>query len=345
MPLSPVTAPTIRAAALLGFRRLVFDLGGDTDALLKASGIDPEALRHPDQRISYPAMITMLEDSAQVLDCPDFGLRLSAFQDIDILGPAAMIAHNSDTVGDSLDAIATFMHVHTDGAAVQLMHRREPIASLTFEVLAPGLHAQPQINELSLGIGQSLLEMLFGPGFRSNHVQFTHRRPEATRPLVRRFGSRLSFGHAVNALTFPGDRLATPIPTANPEFRDIAVNYIRDHLAGTEGNRVRRVVLLVHQLLPTGRCSLRAVSDILGLHPRTLQRELRALGTDFRSILDRARCERVTDYLANTDASLTRIAAMLGYGDQAAFNNAFKRWYRDASGYMAAAREVWVDND
>ena len=132
----------------------------------------------------------------------------------------------------------------------------------------------------------------------------------------------------MNALTFPGDRLATPIPTANPEFRDIAVNYIRDHLAGTEGNRVRRVVLLVHQLLPTGRCSLRAVSDILGLHPRTLQRELRALGTDFRNILDRARRERVTDYLANTDASLTRIAAMLGYGDQAAFNNAFKRWYR-----------------
>ena len=324
---SQVSTPTIRAAGLLGFQRLVADLGGDTDALLKAANTDPEALRYPDNRISYAAMITMLEDSARALDCPDFGLRLSGFQDIDILGPAAMIAHYSDTVGASLEAIATFMHVHTDGAAVQLLQSDENIASLTFEVLAPGLHAQPQINELSLGIGQSLLEMFFGQGFRSQYVQFTHRRPPDTRSLTRRFGPHLSFGHAVNALTFPRTRLATPIATANPEFRDIAVNYIRDHLGGTEGNRVRRVVLLVHQLLPTGRCSLQAVSDILVMHPRTLQRELRSTGVDFRRIVDRARRELVTDYLVNSDASLTRVAAMLGYGDQAAFNNAFKRWY------------------
>jgi len=324
---SKVFTPTIRAAGLLGFRRLVADMGGDTDALLRTANIDPEALKYPDNRISYAAMISMLEDAAQALDCPDFGLRLSGFQDIDILGPAAMIAHYSDKVGDSLEAIATFMHVHTDGAAVQLLRGDEPLASLTFEVLVPDLHARVQINELSLGIGQSLLEMFFGQGFRSPHVQFTHRRPRDTRPLARRFGPHLSFGHAVNALTFPSIKLATPIATANPEFRDIAVNYIRDHLGDTEGNRVRRVILLVHQLLPTGRCSLQAVSDILGLHPRTLQREMRSMGTDFRSIVDRARRELVSDYLLNSDASLTRVAAMLGYGDQAAFNNAFRRWY------------------
>jgi AraC-like DNA-binding protein len=41
----------------------------------------------------------------------------------------------------------------------------------------------------------------------------------------------------------------------------------------------------------------------------------------------RARRELVADYLINTDATLTQVAAMLGYGDQAAFNNAFRRWY------------------
>ena len=194
-------------------------------------------------------------------------------------------------------------------------------------MLIPGLHHRRQINELSVGIGQSLLEMLITPGFRCTEVRFTHRRPADLRSLHRRFGRRLSFGHTVNALTFDSAHLGNPVSTANRDFRDIAVSYVRDQLGDSHDNRVRRIILLVHQLMPTGRCSLNAVSDILGMHPRTLQRELRQRNIDFRSIVDRARRELVADYLVNTDASLTQVAAMLGYGDQAAFNNAFKRWY------------------
>jgi len=322
-----ISTGTIRAAGLLGFRRLVANIGGDADAFLNRAGIDPEALASPDNRISYAAMISLLEDCAGGLDCPDFGLRLSRYQDIDILGPAAMIAHYSDTISASLKAVATYLHVHTSGAAAQLVRQDDKYSSLTFEVLIPGLHNERQINELSVGIGQSLLEMLIGPEFRCANVRFTHRRPADLRPLSRHFGRRLSFGHTVNALTFESAHLQNPVPTANREFRDIAVAYVRDNLGAGRDNRVRRIVLLVHQLLPTGRCSLQAVSEILGMHPRTLQRELQEADIDFRGIVDRARRELVADYLVNTDASLAQIAAMLGYGDQAAFNNAFKRWY------------------
>jgi AraC-like DNA-binding protein len=318
---------TIRAAGLLGFRRLAAETGGDADSLLRTAGIDPAALSYPDNRISYAAMIRLLENCARDLRCPDFGLRLSGYQDIDILGPAAMIAHYSDTVGDSLRSIATYVYMHSPGVGVQVVRSGPDHASLTFEVLIPGLHAERQINELSLSIGQSLLEMLLGPGFRCDHVQFTHRRPDDLRTLMRRFGRNLSFARSFNALTFPAAMLARPVPTANAEFRGVALDYVRDHLGDAVENRVRRIRLLVHQLLPTGRCSLQAVSDILGTHMRTLQRELRDAGFDFRGLVDGVRRELVADYLLNTDATLTQVAAMLGYGDQAAFNTAFKRWY------------------
>lgn len=323
---------TIRAAGLLGFRRLVANLGGDAEALLTAAGIAPGALLSPDTRISYAAMIHLLENCASELACPDFGLRLSGYQDIDILGPAALIAHYSDTVGDSLKAIATFVYTHSPGVGVQVVRSDRDHASLTFEVLLPGLHAQRQINELSMGIGQSLLEMLVDPGFRCDHVQFTHRRPDDLLPLARRFGRSMSFGRSLNALTFPVAILTRPVPTANAEFRRVALDYIRDHLDDDEDNRIRRVVLLVHQLLPTGRCSLQAIAEILSMHPRTLQRELRRSAATFRIIVDRARRELVADYLLNTDATLTQVAAMLGYADQAAFNNAFRRWYGSPPG-------------
>ena len=318
---------TIRAAALLGFRRLVRDSGGDPKTFLRDSGIDPAALESPDNRISYAAMIEMLEDCAQQLDCPNFGLRLSDYQDMNILGPAALIAYYSDTVAEALRAITTYFYVHTTAAAVQLVRMDPSHTLLTFEVLIPGLHARPQINELSIGIGQSLLNLLTGPGFRSEFVQFTHSRPKDLRPLIRRFGNHLQFEQSLNSFTLPNPLLAMPVSTANPEFRKIAIDYVRDHLGGAEENRVRRVMLLVHQLLPTGRCSLQNVADVLGMHPRTLQRELRSSGAEFRGIVDRSRRELVTDYLLETRATLSQVAAMLGYGDQAAFNNAFQRWY------------------
>lgn len=311
---------------------MVCNAGAEPEKFLHAAGIDPQALDSPDNRISYAAMIKLLEDCAAGLDCPEFGLRLSRFQDIDILGPAAMIAHYSNTVGDSLKSIATYLYVHTSGAVVRLSPVNEQLTSLSFEVVLPGLHAKRQINELSIGIGQSMLEMLIAPGFRCRRIQFTHTRPENMRPLTKRFGTRVSFGHTVNAMIFESIHMKSPVATANAEFRQIAVGYIRDHLGDAEENRLRRVIMLVHQFLPTGRCSLQTVAEVLSMHPRTLQRELRRSGEEFRSIKDRVRRDLVADYLVNSDATLTQVADMLGYGDQAAFTNAFRRWYGKAPG-------------
>ena len=46
-------------------------------------------------------------------DCPDFGLRLSRWQGLDILGPIAVIARNTSTMGDGWDSIARYMYVHS----------------------------------------------------------------------------------------------------------------------------------------------------------------------------------------------------------------------------------------
>lgn len=324
----PAGDEAIRASSLLGFQPLVSQLGGDADALLRSAGIDPKSLAAPDNRISYAAMILVLEEAAERLRCPDFGLRLSAFQDIRILGPAAMIALHSDTAGQCLESIATYFYVHATGGSVNLVPSDDArFRDLTFEILIPGLHAKRQINELSLGIGQTLLEMIISPAFRSQRVQFTHRRPSDLKPLQKRFGTHLQFDCPINAIAIPQSVLGRPVASSNPEFRRVAVQYVREHISGAEHDRASRIRLLAHQLLPTGRCTLRTVCEIMAAHPRSLQRELRALGTDFRDILDRVRRELVVDYLRDTDASLGQVAAMLGYGDQAAFTNAFQRWF------------------
>lgn len=329
---------TVRAVSLLGFRELVEDLGGDADALLRSAGIDPRVLDDPENRLSYASVIGVFEDAARKLGCPDFGCRLADNQDIGILGPAAMIALNSDTVGECFEAIASYFYVHVSGGVVRLVHREDGSSDWTFEVLLPGLHAKPQINELSGVLAQQLLEMLVAPGFRSERVQFSNRRPTDIRHLRRRFGPHLHFDCAVSSIAVPAEVLARPVSSANASFRRIASQYVRDHLPHPQDDPARRVGMLVRQLLPTGRCTLEAVADVLEIHPRALQRRLRETGEDFRGIVDRVRRDLVTGYLGDTSASLGQVASMLGYGDQAAFTNAFRRWFGESPGRWRGKR-------
>lgn len=96
----------LRSTALWGYRELVRELGGDPEEFLARFGIPRGIERQDDAFISYAAFVHLLETSADELDCPDFALRLSQWQGLDILGPVAVIARNAHTVLDGWQAIA-----------------------------------------------------------------------------------------------------------------------------------------------------------------------------------------------------------------------------------------------
>jgi hypothetical protein len=88
----------IRSSVLWGYDDLVRELGGDPEHFLSRFGIPPGVENQEDAFISFDAYVRMLEASADDLRCPDFGLRLSRWQGLDILGPIAVIARNAQTL-------------------------------------------------------------------------------------------------------------------------------------------------------------------------------------------------------------------------------------------------------
>ena len=48
--------------------------------------------------------------------------------------------------------------------------------------------------------------------------------------------------------------------------------------------------------------------------------------TTFRQVLDEVRKEIAVAYLKDAEASICEIAPLLGFADQSAFKNAFKKW-------------------
>ena len=76
----------IRASAMRGYPELVRELGGDPAVFMARFGIPATAERQQDTFISFASLTRMLEATAEELRCPDFGLRLSGRQGLEILG-------------------------------------------------------------------------------------------------------------------------------------------------------------------------------------------------------------------------------------------------------------------
>jgi AraC-like DNA-binding protein len=62
------------------------------------------------------------------------------------------------------------------------------------------------------------------------------------------------------------------------------------------------------------------------MHPRTLNRRLKAESTTFRALLGNARFLVARQLLMGTNMNATRVAMALGYADLSAFTYAFRQW-------------------
>jgi Arabinose-binding domain of AraC transcription regulator, N-term len=135
----------IRATNLWGYGDLVRELGADPQPFLSRFHIPPGVENEEDAFVPYEAAARMLEASAADLGCPDFGLRLSRWQGLDILGPIAVIARNAQTLLDGLEAIARFLYVHSPALKLAVAPRTaETDFQFSYEMTEPALPYPPQ---------------------------------------------------------------------------------------------------------------------------------------------------------------------------------------------------------
>ena len=115
------------------------------------------------------------------------------------------------------------------------------------------------------------------------------------------------------------------IPEADPALYETLKTYFRLP-EGFESRFVDRIRKSIEESIKGGKPKLCQIAGILGLGDRSLQRQLRKNGVNFRKLADEIRFELATSYLKETDNGLTDIALLLGYSEVSAFNRAFKRW-------------------
>src|SRR5262249_5315496 len=134
--------------------RVVEDLkrrGVHSDDLLKEVGLKRIDVADPDARISYAAVLRLIERAATVLDGPSLGLRLCAAYEARGSGLLGFVVLNSATLKDAFDNLQRYFRVIGDGEDIEF-EQNGPHLVLRFRETDPALRGMRHNSEYMAAI-------------------------------------------------------------------------------------------------------------------------------------------------------------------------------------------------
>lgn len=318
----------LRATNLWGYSDLVRDLGGDPADLQRRFRIAVGIEQEPDAYVPFRSVASLLEATADELDCPDLGLRLSRFQGLDILGPIAVIARNAQTVLDGLTAVARYLHVHSPALRLEAVTPSTGRAvTFAYEITEPNLPRLGQSYELSMGNLARIISLLAGPDAHVDSISFLHEQIGPSSAYQEALGCAVHFNQPRCGFEVPDNLARQAIDSADAETRRIATRYLETEYLPLDATFAEQVAALSRRLLPVGHCTTEAIAEQLAMHPRTLQRRLADEGVRCQDVIDEERKRQAVRFLAEPRFSLGQISGMLGFAEQSSLNRACLRWF------------------
>ena len=320
----------VRAAALSGYQPLAQSLGLDVPALMARFELPLAALHEPDRLISYPAFINLLEASAVLGHCPDFGLRLAHVQGIGILGPIAVLLRQARNISEAIELGIRYLFVHSPALSLQLQADAEQPdrINLLLDIRQVNLAARPQIASLSLSIICQCLRQLTAERVQPLQVSLPQAQPADLAAYQRAYGCAVRFMAASASVQLLASDLEVVLGEQDPQIKKLALDYLQRYANPAPGRLRDQVKSLASSLLGSGLAGQSEIARSLALHPRTLQRRLQAEGCSFAELLDELRQEQFLALIALPNGpDLTRIAHILGYAEASVLSRSCKRWF------------------
>jgi AraC-like DNA-binding protein len=303
---------------------LVKRWGVTADALLKGSGILPEALSDPHLRIPIGIAAQHLERARALTREPALGFFLGTQMRLAAHGTLGMAALSASSVREAIELAIRFMPIVTTAFSLRLrIEGRE--ASIILEEHAD-FGSTRDVVLLSILVSMSRIGWGMTGQRIPGYADLALPEPDYYGRLLR-LGGRVRFDQPVHRLLIDAAQLALPYtmgdPVALQRARD-ECERILDSIEGAAPTAAR-----VRSLLNRGTGRLPALGEVAaGLHlsGRTLKRQLAAEGTSFSALVDEERRERAILMLKSRNVPLKKIAGSLGYANVANFSRAFFRW-------------------
>jgi AraC-like DNA-binding protein len=322
-----------RVGGLCVAPRLIRELGANPYQALAAAGLPASAFDLPENTIPYVAFGRFVHGAAQLTGLEHLGLLLGEAWDLQSLGLLGQLVRHAATVRDGLHVATVYHHLNSQGGVI-FLREHGAVTELGYAIYHRGVVGARQIYDGVLATLVNFMRELCGSAWVPGEVLLAHSAPADASPYRRLFRCPVRFNSELNALRFPSEWLARPVPGADPEERrrlEALAN------AQAQPELIEKLRRSLRVLLLSRVDSGDAVAERLAMHRRTLNRRLSALGTSFREVLEDVRFEAARQLLESTELPLDDIADALGYAGVSPFTRAFRRRAGTAPGQWRRA--------
>lgn len=299
---------------------------GVTEAEAAACGLTREIAQREHAQVPAHVLYQHLERVAARGNLERFVMDLSQRHTAATLGLVGLVARTRDSARSALASFLEFqalfntmvtMHTHAARGLLAITEHRHATER------AGALVASEVWALASVCITRSLL------GHGATPVKVTIRRRHPATAVYQALTGCPVEGGARRAEVVWEERLLD-VPWHAPDA-DVAAyleTQARKALASIrpEARRVDEVRSAIGDDLASGP-SLADVARRLGTSPRSLQRELQALGTRYDAVLDAYRADQARVHLSSDVESMLDVALALGFADASAFHRACRRWF------------------
>jgi len=288
-------------------------------------GIDLALFENPENSISFMKTGQLLKRCAESTGLPHFGLLVGQHAGPGSLGRLSEFAIHSPDTGSALKNMILHLSIH-DRGSIPSLSVKDGTATIEYTIYLPLQGGSSQISMIALTNICNVMRALCDDTWSPSQVLFTHAQPDDIHPYASIFNAPIRFNADMNALIFPAHWLNKSIPGANPKQYLKLVKKLKTIQSRASIDLLEQIHSLLYPLIASGNCTEERLARMLSLHPRTLNRRLQERDTSFRTLLAESRFEIAKRLLEESDMSIIRISAILGYADQSIFTRAFHRW-------------------
>ncbi|MEL0169405.1 MAG: AraC family transcriptional regulator [Pseudomonadaceae bacterium] len=310
----------VRSGAITGF---MAEAGDAAQTLLREAGLPPALLEQADSRVEISRLHQLLANAAAQLERPDFGLCVASHQGIEMLGLLGQVLSSSETLQDAMTTAQRYMSLHSTADHWYAQRYSGVVQIIRIEHSAADAQAQ-QFREMAVGAFHQFAQLISGQPQRPLRVTFAHSRISPLKRYLQYFGCDVLFDQEHDSLTYPDSFFTQPLPRQHAAEAE-AQRYLAAARERVEDNLELQLRTLISDCMGLHEPSIDNIAALLNLHPRSLQRKLKAESLVFRDLVQDVRITFACWHLQASRFDITSLSDMLGYSDLSSFSRAFKR--------------------
>lgn len=301
--------------------------GLDTRKIFEDAGVDPKVLSNGDARFESAAMRKLWAGVAENSENPCIGIEVGKLWSpvsFHALGYAWLA---SQSLQDAMQRFCRYAKV-VNTQLVTHLSRKGLDYSFSFESQQDWTRDLPQVLDAAFIALITMCRLLLGAKFSPVEVRLTVASSASTPILEAALGAPVVCGCEINEMIISRNDVERSLPGASLELLRVNENLLQDYLQRIEATDiVHQVERAALELMPSGDATEQKIAAMLNMSGRSMQRRLSEEGTSFTHILQSTREKMSGLYIRENKLSLSEIAYLLGFSEQANFSRAFKRWY------------------